>query len=146
MLALFVVLELCTNLALEAVLDVGAAGVLQRALPMSVAFWTCLWGPLGLLMATPLTVRPVVLGKHVPGLEFVGDADGRHARARAGAWLRSASARVPIRAKPPIPSTDISVSQSPRSVYDILLPPALNFAERDRLEQRLSQEEEMSRD
>jgi hypothetical protein len=39
---------------------------------MSVAFWTWLWGPLGLLMATPLTVCLVVLGKHVPGLEFVG--------------------------------------------------------------------------
>ena len=37
-----------------------------------LAFWTWLWGPLGLLMATPLTVCLVVLGKHVPGLEFVG--------------------------------------------------------------------------
>ena len=44
----------------------------QVALLMSVAFWTWLWGPLGLLMATPLTVCLVVLGKHVPGLEFVG--------------------------------------------------------------------------
>jgi len=69
---LFVVLELFTNLVLETVLYAGAAGVSQVALLVSLAFWTWLWGPLGLLMATPLTVCLVVLGKHVPGLEFVG--------------------------------------------------------------------------
>ena len=71
-LALFVVLELFTNLVLETVLYAGAVGVSQVALLVSVAFWTWLWGPLGLLMASPLTVCLVVLGKHVPGLAFVG--------------------------------------------------------------------------
>jgi predicted PurR-regulated permease PerM len=69
---LFVVLELFTNLVLETVLYAGAAGISSVALLLSVAFWTWLWGPLGLLIATPLTVCLVVLGKHVPGLEFVG--------------------------------------------------------------------------
>ena len=69
---MFVVLELFTNLVLETALYAGAAGVSQVALLVSVAFWTWLWGPLGLLMATPLTVCLVVLGKHVPGLTFVG--------------------------------------------------------------------------
>ena len=68
---LFVVLELFTNLVLETVLYAGAAGVSQVALLVSLAFWTWLWGPLGLLMGTPLTVCLVVIGKHVPGLEFV---------------------------------------------------------------------------
>jgi len=71
-LGLFLVLELFTNLALETVLYAGAAGVSQVALLVAVAFWTWLWGPVGLLLATPLTVCMVVLGKHVPGLEFVG--------------------------------------------------------------------------
>ena len=70
--ALFLALELFTNLVLETVLYAGAAGVSQVALLVSVAFWTWLWGPLGLLLATPLTVCLVVLGKHVPGLSFVG--------------------------------------------------------------------------
>jgi len=70
--ALFVVLELFTNLVLETVLYAGAAGVSSVALLASVAFWTWLWGPLGLVLATPLTVCLVVLGKHVPGLEFLG--------------------------------------------------------------------------
>ena len=42
--ALFVVLELFTNLVLETMLYAGAAGVSQVALLMSVAFWTWLWG------------------------------------------------------------------------------------------------------
>jgi hypothetical protein len=71
-LAMFAVLELFTNLVLETVLYAGAVGVSQVVLLVSVAFWTWLWGPLGLLMAAPLTVCLVVLGKHVPGLEFVG--------------------------------------------------------------------------
>ena len=68
---LFVVLELFTNLVLETALYAGAAGVSQVALLVAVAFWSWLWGPLGLLMATPLTVCLTVIGKYVPGLEFV---------------------------------------------------------------------------
>ena len=71
-LGLFLALELFTNLVLETVLYAGAAGISSVALLASVAFWTWLWGPLGLLMATPLTVCFVAIGKHVPGLEKVG--------------------------------------------------------------------------
>jgi len=59
---------LVTNLVLEPVLYAGAVGVSQVVLLVSVAFWTWLWGPLGLLMASPLTVCVVVLGRHVPAL------------------------------------------------------------------------------
>ncbi len=68
---LFVGLELVTNFVLETVLYAGAAGVSQVGLLVSVAFWTWLWGPMGLLLATPLTVCVVVLGKYVSGLEFL---------------------------------------------------------------------------
>jgi predicted PurR-regulated permease PerM len=54
-LAVFVALERFTSLVLETVLYAGAAGVSPVALLASVAFWIWLWGPLGLLMATPLT-------------------------------------------------------------------------------------------
>ena len=141
--ALFVVLELFTNLVLETVLYAGAAGVSQVALLMSVAFWTWLWGPLGLLMATPLTVCVVVLGKHVPGLEFVGMlmADTPALAPEHGYYQR-------LLARDQGEAADLIdqyiKTESPRSVYDALLLPALNYAERDRLEQRLSQEEEMA--
>jgi predicted PurR-regulated permease PerM len=139
--ALFVVLELFTNLVLETVLYAGAAGVSQVALLMSVAFWTWLWGPLGLLMATPLTVCLVVLGKHVPGLEFVGTlmADTPALAPEYGYYQR-------LLARDQSEAADLLErhikTEPPRSVYDALLLPALNYAERDRLEQRLSADEE----
>ena len=138
---LFVVLELFTNLVLETVLYAGAAGVSQVALLASVAFWTWLWGPLGLLMATPLTVCLVVLGKHVPGLEFVGTlmADTPALAPEHGYYQR-------LLARDQAEAADLierHIKTEPhRSVYDALLLPALNYAERDRLEQRLSLEEE----
>jgi predicted PurR-regulated permease PerM len=140
-LALFVVLELFTNVVLETVLYAGAAGVSQVALLMSVAFWTWLWGPLGLLMATPLTVCLVVLGKHVPGLEFVGTlmADTPALAPEHGYYQRLLASDQGEAAD----LIDRHIrTEPPRSVYDSLLLPALNFAERDRLEMRLSQEEE----
>jgi predicted PurR-regulated permease PerM len=138
---LFVVLELFTNLVLETVLYAGAAGVSQVALLVSLAFWTWLWGPLGLLMATPLTVCLVVLGKHVPGLEFVGMlmADTPALAPEFGYYQR-------LLARDQSEAADLIEqhikTQAPLSVYDALLLPALNYAERDRLEQRLSHDEE----
>ena len=38
---------------------------------LAVAFWTWIWGPVGLALATPLTVCLVVLAKYVPDLEIV---------------------------------------------------------------------------
>ena len=140
---LFVVLELFTNLVLETRLYAGAAGISQVALLVSVAFWTWLWGPLGLLMATPLTVCFVVLGKHVPGLEFVGTlmADTPALAPEYGYYQRLL-ARDQSEAADQI-ERHIK-TEPPRSVYDALLLPALNYAERDRLEQRLSPDEEMA--
>ena len=90
--ALFAGLELFTNLVLETVLYAGAAGVSQVALLVSVAFWTWLWGPLGLLMATPLTVCLVVLGQARPGPGVRRNSDGRYARPGPGVRLLPASA------------------------------------------------------
>jgi hypothetical protein len=140
-LALFVVLELFTNLVLETVLYAGAVGVSQVTLLVSVAFWTWLWGPLGLLMASPLTVCLVVLGKHVPGLSFVGLLmDDTAALAPEYGFYQRLVARDQSEAAELI---DRSIKTGPpASVYDALLLPALSYAERDRLEHRLSLEEE----
>lgn len=138
---MFVVLELVTNLVLEVVLYAGAAGISPVALLVSVAFWAWLWGPLGLLMATPLTVCLVVLGKHVAGLEFVGTAlaETPGLDPEYGCYQR-------LLAHDQAEAADLIERHirtgSPRSVYDALLLPALNHAERDRLARRLSPEEE----
>ena len=140
-LALFIVLELFTNLVLETVLYAGAVGVSQVVLLVSVAFWTWLWGPLGLLMASPLTVCLVVLGKHVPGLAFVGMLmDDTPALAPEYGYYQRLLARDQSEAAELIDSH--IKTETPASVYDALLLPALCYAERDRLEHRLSSEEE----
>ena len=45
-------------------------GVSSIALIIAAVFWTWLWGPVGLVLATPLTVCLVVMGRHVPRLVF----------------------------------------------------------------------------
>ena len=134
-------LELFTNLVSRRCCMPGRLGSRRWRCSSSVAFWTWLWGPLGLLMATPLTVCLVVLGKHVPGLEFVGMllADTPALAPESGYYQR-------LLARDPSEAADLIEryikTESPRSVYDALLLPALNYAERDRLEQRLSPDEE----
>ncbi len=66
------VLELITNLMVEPVLYGQTVGVSEVALLIMIAFWTWLWGPIGLVLSTPLTVCLMVIGKSVPDLEFIG--------------------------------------------------------------------------
>jgi hypothetical protein len=126
---------------LETVLYAGAMGVSQVSLIVSVAFWTWLWGPLGLLMATPLTVCLVVLGKHVPGLKFLGTL-----LSDAPALMPESNYYQRLLARDQAEAVDIVErfvkSDAGNSVFDTMLIPALNFAERDRLVGLLSAEEE----
>lgn len=75
---LFAVLELITNMIVEPLLYGRGMGVSQAALLIAVAFWTWLWGPVGLILASPMTVCLVVLGKHVPFLKFLDTLLGDH--------------------------------------------------------------------
>jgi predicted PurR-regulated permease PerM len=137
----YAALELFTNFVLESALYAGAAGVSQVALMISVAFWTWLWGPLGLLMGTPLTVCLVVLGKHVSGLDFLATL-----LSDAPALTPENSYYQRLLARDQAEAADIVErfvkTQPTDQIYDGLLIPALNYAERDRLEERLSPEEE----
>ena len=70
-LGLFVVLELINTNALEPWLYGSRTGVSSIALIIAAVFWTWLWGPIGLVLATPLTVCVAVMGRHVPKLQFL---------------------------------------------------------------------------
>lgn len=69
--ALFVVLELITNNVLEPWLYGSSTGVSPLGIITSAFFWTWLWGPIGLILATPLTVCLTVASRHMPALRFV---------------------------------------------------------------------------
>src|ERR1700693_609306 len=65
-LALYGVLEVITNNVVEPFVLGGSTGMSPLAIIVSALFWTWLWGPIGLLIATPLTACLVVLGRYFP--------------------------------------------------------------------------------
>lgn len=70
-LGLFIAIELVTNNVLEPWLYGSSTGVSSMALIVAAVFWTWLWGPVGLVLSTPLTVCLVVMGRHIPQLSFL---------------------------------------------------------------------------
>ena len=69
--ALFLVAEPLAGHVVEPMIYGQHTGLSPVAIVIATLFWTVLWGPIGLLLATPLTVCLVVLGKHVDALSFV---------------------------------------------------------------------------
>ena len=69
--ALFVVVEPIVGHVIEPMVYGHSTGLSPVAVVASATFWTALWGPIGLVLATPLTVCLVVLGRHVERLEFL---------------------------------------------------------------------------
>jgi predicted PurR-regulated permease PerM len=70
-LALFLVVEPVVGQVIEPMVYGHSTGLSPVAVVASATFWTTLWGPIGLVLATPLTVCLVVLGRHVERLEFL---------------------------------------------------------------------------
>lgn len=70
-LALFGVTEAIVSNILEPMLYGVHTGLSAVALLVSAVFWTVVWGPVGLVLSTPLTVCLSVLGKHSPQFEFL---------------------------------------------------------------------------
>lgn len=69
-LALVLVIELVSNQLVEPWLYGASTGISSVALLVSAAFWAALWGPVGLVLATPLTVCLVVMGRHLKPLRI----------------------------------------------------------------------------
>jgi len=68
---LFVVVEPAVGQVIEPMVYGRSTGLSPVAVVVSATFWTALWGPIGLVLATPLTVCLVVLGRHVERLAFL---------------------------------------------------------------------------
>lgn len=70
-LALFVASEMVMGQVIEPLIYGHSTGLSPLAVIVATAFWALLWGPIGLLIATPLTVCLVVIGRHVEALAFL---------------------------------------------------------------------------
>jgi len=69
--SLFVVTELIVSNLIEPILYGAHTGLSSLAILVAAIFWTAIWGPIGLVLSTPLTVCLVVLGRHVSRLSFL---------------------------------------------------------------------------
>ncbi len=137
---MFVVIELLSNNVMEPWLYGTSTGMSTVAVLVSAVFWTWLWGAVGLLLATPLTVVLVVIGKYVPQLRFLdillGDEPVLEPPQRVYQRLLALDQEE---------ATDISRGflkewSSLERVYDDVLLPALALAEQDRHKGRLDEE------
>jgi hypothetical protein len=70
-LGLFVIVEPLVGQAIEPLVYGQSTGLSPVAVIASATFWTWLWGPIGLILATPLTMCLVVVGRHVDRLKFL---------------------------------------------------------------------------
>jgi predicted PurR-regulated permease PerM len=128
--ALFGVLEVAANTFLEPMIYGRTTGVSALALLVAAMFWTWLWGGIGLLLSTPLTVCLAVLGKYVPSLSFfatflrdeVDLEPGVRFYQRLLAMDQDGASTV----------IDRMLKTHPRvEVFDKILVPTLSMAERD---------------
>ena len=68
---LFLVMEIISNNLIEPWLYASSTGLSKTAVVVAAIFWAWLWGGIGLLLATPLTVCLAVMGKYIPQLGFL---------------------------------------------------------------------------
>ncbi len=128
--ALFVVIEPVVGHIIEPLLYGRSTGLSPVAVIASATFWTWLWGPIGLVLATPLTLCLVVLGRHVDQLEFLDVMFGdRPPLSAPELFYQRMLAGDPIEATT---KAEEYLKQQPLLAYvDEVALPALRLAQRD---------------
>jgi predicted PurR-regulated permease PerM len=128
---LYLGVEIIVANVLEPLLYGANTGISSFAILFAAIFWTLIWGPIGLLLSTPLTVCLVVLGRHVPALSFLNIMLGdqpvlppeAHYYQRLLASDQTEAKRV---------LDEYLKSNSLEDLYDNVMIPALAMAEQDR--------------
>jgi predicted PurR-regulated permease PerM len=127
---LFVVLEIVASNVLEPLLFGSRTGISPLAILVAAVFWTWLWGGIGLLLSTPLTVLLAVAGKYVPQLEFLdvllGDQPVLSPPER---YYQRLLAEDPEDAEDLL--EEFEKTRTPAELYAQIMLPALKMMERD---------------
>ena len=136
---IFLVLELITGNILEPWLYGSSTGLSAVALVLSAIFWTWLWGAIGLLLATPLTVCIAVIGRYVPQLAFLDILLGNQAplRPEEAFYQRLLAGHLDEAVKQAVAFVR---EYSQQAFFAKVALPALMLAERDRLRGELEGE------
>lgn len=138
---LFVTLELITAYVVEPWLYGSHTGLSPVALIVAAVFWTWLWGSLGLLLSTPLTVCLAVMGKYIPKLEFFSILLGDEPVLEPYTRFYQRLLAMDIEEANDLVEDSIKES-SLLDVSDTILIPSLRLAEQDRHSGGLSPEKE----
>jgi methylmalonyl-CoA mutase cobalamin-binding subunit len=138
---MYLVYELVLNNVAEPLLYGSSVGVSTVGVIISAIFWTWLWGPIGLVLAMPMTVCLVVLARYVPPLRFVtvllADQPTLSPAERVYQRLLAFDDQEPLKL-----ARNYLKSSSLVSFYDDILIPALVLAERDRHAGLLNEQQE----
>ena len=133
---LFVVTEVVVSNFFEPMLYGAYTGISSMAILLAAIFWTAIWGPIGLVLCTPLTVCVVVIGRHVPSLGFLtvllGDEPTLTPDTR---YYQRLLAMDHEEAKHVLES--YLETKPLEDLYDSVLLPALSLSERDRHRDKL---------
>jgi hypothetical protein len=130
-LLLYLIVELVVANFLEPLLYGANTGISSFAILFAAIFWALIWGPIGLLLSTPLTVCLVVIGRHVPTLNFLnvllGDQPVLSPEAH---YYQRLLASDQAEAKHVL--EEYLKENSLEELYDCVVVPALALAEQDR--------------
>jgi len=129
--ALFAVLELITGNLVEPWLYGAHTGISSLALLVTTVFWTLLWGWAGLVLAIPLTVCVIVLGRYVPRMSFLQVLLGDETALSVEAQFYQRLLALDQEDARTIANSFLK-THSLVSLYDEVLIPALTLAEQDR--------------
>src|SRR5262249_44766700 len=140
-LGFFVALELVAANVAEPLLFSHSTGVSPVALLVAAAFWAWLWGPIGLVLSTPLMVCLIVLSRYVAALGYFQILLG--SEPVLGASVRYYQRLLAEDQDEAVELVEEYLqAHNPESVYDNLLLPALAMAQRDRQRGELSKDSE----
>lgn len=128
--AFFAVTEFTLAHLIEPMAFGRSTGLSPVAVVVSATFWTALWGPIGLVLSTPLTICLVVLGRHVPSLSFLDTLLGdRPALSPPEIFYQRMLARDPIEASEK--AREVLQERSLSAYYEEVALPGLLLAQRD---------------
>ena len=130
-LALFALLELIASNVIEPLLYGAHTGISSLALLVTTVFWTILWGWAGLVLAVPLTVCVIVLGRYVPRMSFLHVLLGDETALSVEAQFYQRLLALDQEDARTIAHNFLKTHPL-ASLYDKVLVPALTLAEQDR--------------
>lgn len=128
---LFVVIELISNNVVEPWLYGSSTGLSSLAIISAAIFWTSLWGPIGLVLSTPLTVCLIVIGRYVPQMRFLGVLLGSDPVLTPEEQIYQRLLANNVEAAVEI-AESYTDANSARAFYDQVALPVLRLAENDR--------------